>query len=252
MSNERRKLSPAEELALTTQVNGICILCADHLFYTKKNRNYKNYDIAHIYPLNPTDIEIEELSGESILHEDVNHPDNLIPLCTKCHGKFDKPRTREEYRTLSEKKKKLIHQDKQKELQASYMIEADISKIIDSLYTEEHPFDTELQYKPKEISSKLGSTISKPTQRKIEHNTADYYHFIRSKFTDLEAYQPGIFDLICSQVRTFFLKQAHLISNQQDIYQNMVDWFRAKSPTHTDEGAEIIASFFIQNCEIFQ
>ena len=108
MANARRSYGPADEIALTTQVGGYCPLCGRKLFYTKRSRSQKAYELAHVYPLNPRLEELEELKGVSLLHSDLNHPDNLIPLCTDCHTRFDKPRTRQEYEVLAEIKRKLI------------------------------------------------------------------------------------------------------------------------------------------------
>lgn len=116
MANDRRAYSQAEELALTTQVSGRCPLCGAPLFYVKKSRSYKAYELAHIYPLNPTAEEVEELEGVRRLHADVNHPDNQIPLCRPCHGRFDKPRTVEEYQQLAAVKQQLIARSVQQAL----------------------------------------------------------------------------------------------------------------------------------------
>ena len=95
MKKNRRKYTPSEHLALTTQVGGTCPLCGIALFYRKKSNAYKRYELAHIYPLNPTKVQQKELENEELLDSDVNHPNNLIPLCTSCHGEFDKPRTKD-------------------------------------------------------------------------------------------------------------------------------------------------------------
>ena len=100
MSNPRKKYSDAQNVALLSQVNGVCPLCAEILFYKKGGKSYKNYEIAHIYPLNPTPTEKTLLEHEERLSNDVNDENNVIPLCEICHGKFDKPRTVEEYRML--------------------------------------------------------------------------------------------------------------------------------------------------------
>ena len=63
----------------------------------------------HIYPLNPTIEETQLLKHEARLSTDVNDEDNVIPLCEICHGKFDKPRTVEEYRSLFKLKQELTH-----------------------------------------------------------------------------------------------------------------------------------------------
>ena len=48
MSNERKKLSPAQELALISQVDRVCPLDAEPLFYKRGASSFKNYEIAHL------------------------------------------------------------------------------------------------------------------------------------------------------------------------------------------------------------
>jgi hypothetical protein len=64
---ERRSYTPAEAIALTTQVEGYCPLCGTALFYKKKGRTYRYYELAHIYPLNPKPAEAEELKDVELL-----------------------------------------------------------------------------------------------------------------------------------------------------------------------------------------
>ena len=107
MGQKRVKCSPTESEYLFSQVGGICPVCSLSLTYEKIGRLQKQYEIAHIYPLNPTDEEVELLKNEERLSDDVNSIDNLIPLCPGCHNRFDKPRTIEEYRALLTVKKQL-------------------------------------------------------------------------------------------------------------------------------------------------
>src|SRR5690554_5181643 len=102
MSNIRKKYSDAQNVALLSQVSRVCPLCSEPLFYKKAGKSFKSYEIAHIYPLNPTAQEKVLLEHEERLCNDVNDENNVIPLCEICHGKFDKPRTAEEYRKLLE------------------------------------------------------------------------------------------------------------------------------------------------------
>jgi len=253
MSNKRRKYSASEELCLTTQVEGNCPLCGSGLFYTKKSKSYKAYELAHIYPLNPTPAEIEELKNESLLHSDVNHPDNLIPLCLACHGKFDKPRTVKEYRELANQKKSLIRRSQQQEIQKSYQIENDIQKVIEGLYSDSNALnELDLEYDPKSLKDKFDHTLLIPTQQKIKHNVSDYYQYIKARFLEIESENPNSSVLIYSQVKTFYLKQKSLGLQQQDIFSNIVEWFYVKTKPQTVEAAEIVTSFFIQNCEVFE
>lgn len=252
MNNPRIKYSPAQETALVTQVDRVCPLCADQLYYKKKSRTYKNFQIAHIYPLNPKPEEETLLKGEEKLSDDVNHENNVIPLCIDCHGKFDKPRTIEEYRELVAIKKKLIAKTNQQEIWKRYSIEDEISLIIEALYNaKDIDIEAEIEFIPKAVDEKLDETITRPTHRKIKSHVRDYYRFIKEKFSNLDQSETDLSETISLQVKAYYLKQKRMGLEQQDIFENIVSWLSAKTKPKTSDSSEILASFFIQNCEIF-
>ena len=49
----------------------------------------KGYEVAHIYPLNPTQSQAKALVGYPVPHE-INALENVIALCPTCHTKYDK------------------------------------------------------------------------------------------------------------------------------------------------------------------
>jgi hypothetical protein len=173
----------------------------------------------------------------------------------KIYNKFDKPRTAEEYRELSAIKLALIRRSKQQDLQAAYQLEDDIRRVVEGLYVDENVLNiyelVELEYDPKRMTDKFKDTLSLPTQQKIKHNVADYYPYIKAKFMEIEREHPGISDLIYSQVKTYYLKQNIPSLTQQEAFSNVVNWFYTKTKPQTIDAAEIVASFFIQNCEVF-
>jgi C-terminal domain 11 of the ABC-three component (ABC-3C) systems/HNH endonuclease len=253
MGNKRVTYTPAQNIFLVGQVNGICPLCAEPLFYKKRGKSYKNYEIAHIYPLNPTKEEINLLADEKRLSEDVNDEDNVIPLCDGCHTKFDKPRTVEEYRMLVGIKKRINNIHKQKNIWKQYKIEDEIAKIIDVLYTE-LDFDDkcEIIFKAKKVDEKLNDSMTNPTKRKIKNNVQDYYIIIRDKFASLDHEKPDLSEIISCQIKTYYLKQKIMGLNQQQIFDNIVSWIHEKTKAETLDSAEILTSFFVQNCEVFE
>ncbi|QYX67065.1 HNH endonuclease (plasmid) [Shewanella putrefaciens] len=252
MSNLRKKYSEAQNVALLSQVSRICPLCSEPLFYKKASQSFKNYEIAHIYPLNPTQEEMALLEHEERLSDDVNDENNVIPLCEICHGKFDKPRTVEEYRTLFEMKKRLIERSGQEAIWKRYAIEEEIGKIIESIYDDPSlAEDAEIEFDPKEVDEKLDSTISRPTKNKIKNNVREYFVFIKNKFSELDGAELDLSEIISLQIKTYYLKQKNMGLNQQAIFENIVAWIHAKTKPKTNDAAEILASFFIQNCEIF-
>ena len=253
MKNTRHKYSSSQTVLLLTQVERACPLCSEALFYKKNNKSYNKYQIAHIYPLNPTQAEIRILEEEPRLSEDVNDENNVIPLCPTCHGKFDKPRTTEGYRELYHIKKQLIDQYAEKELWKRYAIEDEINKVIDAIYKDSSIGNLlDLEFKTKKVGDKLGNTISRPTKMKIKNNIQDYYFFIKQKFSSLDQSNTDLSDLISSQIKTYYLNQKKIGHNQQIIFDNISLWIHNKTKSRTRDASEILTSFFIQNCEVFE
>ncbi len=252
MALERHSYTPAEVIALTTQVEGCCPLCGTVLFYEKKKRTYSQYELAHIYPLNPKPTEAEELKDVELLSADRNDLDNLIPLCTGCHTRFDKPRTRTEYEELFRVKRGLIERARQRALMREYPIEDGIHRIVSALgdVSFEEAAEEDLTLDPQTVDAKCKTTVPELIIRKIKRNVADYYPFVKREFRALEQEYPTKSQLIYSQVRTFYLKQKSLGLPKQEIYQNVVAWFRTVAKTDMIEAPEVIAAFFVQNCEV--
>lgn len=251
MVNKRKSFSENTNIVLFNQVDGICPLCDTPLLYEKNGSTYKQYELAHIYPLNPTSEELTILANEERLSADVDHENNLIPLCKICHQQYDKPRTVAEYRNLVKIKKELIKKSEQKDLWHQYQIEKDILKIIDALYSEQ-PLDYDITFEPKEVDKKLNGSISNLTKHKIKNNVSNYYTFVKKGFASIDSENPGAADLISLQVKHYYLKQKQQGLSQQEIYTNIVDWIMVKTNPSSNEPADILASFFVQNCEVFE
>lgn len=253
MTKRRRTYSQAQEVALTTQVGGNCPLCDDQLFYTKKSQSRKQYELAHIYPLNPTPDEISDLKDVVRLNEDVNHPDNLIPLCVKCHSRFDKPRTREEYEELAEIKTKLIEKQSQRSLLREYPLQVEIQQVIARLNDVDFTQlgTAGLEFDAKSLDDKFDHSLLKITQRKIRNAVTDYYPLVKEGFRDLEFDVPGTSESIYLQVRRYYIKQRSLGLSQQRIFENIVEWLQITTDSENHDAPEIVASFFVQNCEVF-
>jgi HNH endonuclease len=249
---ERRSYTQAEEIALTTQVEGCCPLCGAPLFYKKKGRTYRFYELAHIFPLNPKPVEEEELTDVELLSADRNDLENLIPLCTGCHTRFDKPRARAEYDELFRIKRGLNERERQRALMREYPIEDGIHQIVAALgnVSFDGTVDQDLSLDPKSVDTKCKSALPELIIRKIKRNVTDYYPHVQREFRALEQEFPTKSQLIYSQVRTFYLKQRDLGVPKTEIYQNVVAWFRNASKTDMIEAPEVIAAFFVQNCEV--
>lgn len=253
MTRPRRTYTQAETLALTTQVEGLCPRCGKDLFYKKRGRSYRQFDLAHIYPLNPTPTEIAELEGAPRLAEDPNDPDNIIPLCSGCHTIFDKPRTRAEYDELYGKKVAALARMRQRRLHIAYPLEDEIRDVIRNLEKVEEPDPlVALDYDPRKLDDKFDDSLPYPTRQKIRNGVRDYFRFVRDQFLALEQDSPSASEQIAIQVKSFYLKQESMGLSQGDIFHNVVRWLRAKTGEGSLDATEVVAAFFVQNCEVFR
>lgn len=252
MAKNRKSITPNRKEILIGQVNGLCPLSKTPLFYEKNGANHKDYEIAHIYPLHPKPKEVVLLKVVKRLSEDPEHDDNLIPLCTRCHNKFDKPRTVDGYNRLYQIKKGLISRAKQAELWKQHSIQSEINVLIDSLAT--GALDTEddnTKYEPKKVEEKADDTLLPLTKKRIKNNVRDYFPHVKTKFASIEKMSPSTSLIIAQQINTYYLIQRKIEDSQQKIYENMVEWIIVQTETESADAADIVASYFVQNCEIF-
>lgn len=254
MGDKRKSFGQNVNLILFEQSDGVCPLCPTPLFYEKSGRHFKSFEIAHIYPLHATKEEEETLKHEERLSKDLNDLDNLICLCVRCHTKFDKPRTAEEYRKLVEIKKHILSQHNSKLLWETSNLGEEISEVIQILSDGDLDFPTDiLNYSPITIDQKVNDTITLLTKRKIHRNVQDYYTIVKNKFVEFDKLNPTTTEIISLQIKAHYLLLYRLSSdkNQKEIFDQLVKWVSKRAHQKNSEAAEIIVSYFIQNCEVF-
>lgn len=250
----RKDYTENESMILFSEVGGICPLCSEPLVYVKKNI-YKKFEIAHIYPLNPTDQEKIELSEVKKLSDDPNDLRNVISLCPSCHTKFDKPRTKEEYEKLVKIKYDLLGVTSNRQNWHEFQLEGKIEELIKRLAEYEYDLDStedEITYDPKRLDDKLNATITSLLKRKIANNVNEFYPTVSRIFKNQDFITPLTTEIVSTQIKLFFLKKKEQDSlDQKKIFVDTVQWINHKTGNHSYEASEILASYFIQNCELF-
>lgn len=250
--NERKKSTSNLNISLVGEVNGDCPLCGQPLMYKKNGDNFKGYEIAHIYPLNPLPNEIILLENEERLSIDVNDEKNLIPLCNSCHPKFDTPRTVEEYLNLVAMKKAILEQIAEKIIWEDYPLKESIKTVVAALsQIDDTEIIGDLQLDPKTVDDKTYNKIPNIIRIKIKNHVRNYYPQVKNEFTEIEKQQPGLSTHISLQVKLYCEDQQLRGLSQSVIYRNIVEWMHIKTARLSHEACEIIVSFFVQNCEVF-
>ena len=249
---DRRNLSPHENAILLAEVENMCPFCAKLLMYEKKGRNYKLWEGAHIYPLNPDAEEIELLKAEERLHEDVNNIRNFIALCGDCHKKFDNPRTVEEYRLLLSIKKNILSKSETRAKYVDYQIESEIKEVITMLVEEFNEADLKpLEMQALKLDEKANETLTRITKMRIRNEITEYYYYIKEQFVQLDSQYPRSFNAIASQVSAFYNSLSRIEPSQEIIYGQLTEWLSKKTGNSSLGACGIIISFFVLNCEVF-
>lgn len=252
MGDNRRIFSDNEKMVLYNEVDGRCPICGKSLTHMKKGQIIKTFDVAHIYPANPSPVEIELLKNEERLSEDVNSLDNVITVCRICHRKFDTPRTVEEYRSWVRLKKKLLQDAKLKDTYALFNVEEEIAELLRNLNDESLEEElVQLSYNSLKIEQKANKTLPFAIKRTIKNDVVDYFDYIHKIFVEMDKVTPYKFDTLAAQIKSFYCKIMQINPNQEFVYSSLVDWLNEKTDSYSKRACEIVIAFFIQDCEVF-
>lgn len=246
--DNRKSISPNEDKSLIAEVSGFCPICGDDLFFNKNGRKYKNYEIAHIYPCNATKTEKDILKDCELLSDDAENENNKLAICIKCHNKIDCERTVEEYNHLLSVKKSLVKKKGVKQMFNDISLQEDILSIVNNIITilpsaKKVKLNSQAVVVDKKITDKL-------LCQKIRHYVADYYKFI-DNFIKSFNLNNSTYELILLNFRTAYLNISVKESDQQTIFNNMVDWLIQNCNNPSRTANEIVISYFIQHCEVF-
>jgi HNH endonuclease len=240
-------------LSLFSEVNGICPRCSCPLLYEKGRSKAKMYEIAHIFPLNPSASEAALLRGVVRLANDVNDQNNLILLCRNCHRQFDAPRTVDDYNSMVALKTRHINKTNFLRDISSFSIEKEIAVVLDALLTEQRDHEVQpLSFSAKYIAKKADASLTAPLEAQIRHQITDYFTFVQESLKALDAASPGASDKIAQQVKLYYTHLKVRSVSQYAIYTSMVSWLEERTRFECRTACEVIISFFVQNCEVFE
>lgn len=246
MCEDRINLTDNQEAELINEVNGFCPKCNKSLWLHKDNRTSKRYQIAHIYPHRPTQEQLSVLKNVP-RPADIESVDNLIPLCLECHKQQDDHTSVEDYMTLYNLKKQYQGLYQARLMASESYLEPAVKKILELLNEVDDSELIELVYIPIKVVEKVEC---KNLQRKILSNVVQYFNFVKEQLQALDDAKGVKFELIATQVRQHFLRISQTELFQECIFDQIVEWLQHK--VNGDRSAcEIVVSFFVQNCEVF-
>lgn len=254
MANVRIKPSDHEHSILYAETGGACPLCKSAIMSKKpgSKKPISLYEIAHIYPLNPNNLQITALSNY-LAPEDINSLENYILLCPTCHTNYDKDFKIEEYLHLKNIKKIFLDDANAKLAASQYALQDEVNEILDLISMDDGSYEdlSESEFNINSIDKKLKSNISSLLKREIRHNITDFFIPIRNHIRIIEQENQLSIKLLQCQIHTFYLAmQKQHPENKDLVFKYVSEWICQKSGKSLI-ASKILTSFFIQSCEVF-
>ena len=249
----RANVNDTVKMSLLCEVQGNCPLCRRALVVKKGKKNVRVFDVAHIYPLNATKHEIKILNGEELLSEDIDCEENFIALCKECHKIYDTQKTVSEYKQLVEIKKAINKVKVLSETWDKQTLHADISLVAEKVGSlgETEIKETQLTYEALKLNQKKDSSLGVINEIKISQFILKFFVPIREALRSLEMQEKAKSVFICSQVRSYYILLYMQEFDQSQIFEKNCDWFMINTGISDRSKAEVLVSFFIQNCEVY-
>lgn len=254
----RKKIAKHWEQLLFSEVNSCCPVCLKFLCYeTETNQMRGLYEIAHIYPFSPRPDEEILLRGLERLSDDVDSNDNLILLCRDCHKKFDNPRTIAGYIKMVDLKKKIIKNNSVNYDMYKSQITYQMSIIIDRIKNiDDDDIEQPLNLSAKALNEKIfikgDKSISNTLRRQIQNNVTYYYQIIESCLRESNFRELDSAEEIAIKIRLYYLTLKRDGMNQSECFKYITEWLYKMTDSNCRTTSEIIVSYFIQHCEIFE
>ncbi|MGR6653199.1 ABC-three component system protein [Pseudomonas entomophila] len=255
MANDRVKYSSEEHSILYGETRGACPLCTQAILFKKVgSRTSKGYELAHIYPLNPTAAQALALTGFSI-PADINGLDNLICLCPTCHTKFDKDFKIEEYNHIRAIKDGFIRDAAARKAISEHTLKEEVKEILEVITSlQPDDIDTsglELEFDAKKLSDKLKTGASIFLKRNIRNDVVDYFVSIREEMRILEMRDQATVKILQNQVNSYYWEMHRLNPENKDlVFKYISEWISTRTGKSID-ASRVLTSFFVQNCEVF-
>jgi hypothetical protein len=254
MATKRDNYSENEHSILYAETGGCCPLCTLPILFQKKGskKPSKGYDVAHIYPLNPTQSQAKALVGYPV-PPDINALENVIALCPTCHTKYDKDFKLDELIRLRNIKDGYLSEAIAKLTASQHTIQEEVYEILDAIaaFCSDETLVPPTNLDISTVDRKLKTGMSPLQKREIKVNAISFYVRIRDHIRTLEQLDQASIRILQNQINSYYLAMNKQNPENKDLVFNYVaQWISAKT-NKPILAAKVLTSFFVQNCEVF-
>ncbi|QHE87232.1 ABC-three component system protein [Hydrogenophaga sp. BPS33] len=254
MATARKDYGDNEHSILYGETNGCCPLCSKPILFRKPNsgRLSKGYEVAHIYPLNPTTAQIKALVDRPP-PANINGLQNVIALCPNCHTTYDTDFQLDEMDKLRGIKDRFLADARANATISDYTIQQEVYAILDSISS---LTSSELDIPPANfdattVDKKLHTGMSPLQRLEIKTYAVTFYVRIRDQIRMLEQNDQAAIRLLQNQINTYYLAMQQQNPDNKDAVFNFVAQWISTRTRRPLLAAKVLTSFFVQNCEVF-
>ena len=187
----------------------------------------------------PVSIERNKDDSMSLFEFEENGSKKTVGLCSSC------------FKTSKKKGGPLPICGKPRFEFSDEMIEEELAEALEQLEKlDEEELEPQLNYAGLKISKKIDKKKYPAFCHKVSDNVARYYPMMQKMFSDYDGENGNSFQRFSYKMRGLFLQIKNQADNPSFVFDAIVDEVERKA--NTDRlVSELIVSFFIQNCEVF-
>lgn len=206
--------------------------CSHSLYIRENGQLNMVYDIAVIDPD----------CGE-------DNTDNLIAMCPACCARYSSNRSPEVILRMKEIKRSLLDLYEAQEITGGQSIQDSVRLVIEQIPKMQKTSDVDLNFDPVPVRSKINAD-NDMLYAKAQMHVNLYYPAVNDAFIALSNEKKLRFTPFCQQVRLNYLNLNEKGYDQETIYYQMTKWL-CDATNGSWNACEIVISYFIQKCEVF-
>lgn len=223
---------PTSDYYLLAECGSSCPICGKQLTENIRNTSIKKYEV--------------------IQYDFLDSSNDKLCLCRDCADIYDGELFEDEAQLILSTKAILVRDAQLKTLSNSAKLEKDILEVINNLSSiDPSTITINLPLDAVNLKSKIHSS-NPMLAYDINEKVTSFYNTVRNIFSNLEGDGIINFEIIASQVRLYYLRLEQESLEQSQIYERVTQWIFESSGNNSNKIAcQIIAAFFVQNCEVF-
>ena len=131
-------------------------------------------------------------------------------------------------------------------------IEKGITEILNQLAAQKTPPkpNDRTRWKAFRVDKKISSDNFN-LQNRVTYWVLRYYRFLELQFKQMERTSNFNFRKVQNEVSQMFETLDDMNMAQPEIFEQMIRWLEEKTGCHNRDALEVVISFFVQNCEVF-